>query len=133
MMIAHWKINLDIVSDTAIPNKRAEHFKMNLDYRDIMPISGTVLKRGSFTLNACGSVCVSDEFCQTIFYQRLTGNCFLYNSSIWERTPVKRENGTKIYELYCKSCMRIVFDIFYLHVYISWYNILFCVWVFVYS
>lgn len=56
MMIAHWKINLDIVSDTAITNKRAEHFKMNLDYRDILPISGTVLKRGTFTLNGCGSV-----------------------------------------------------------------------------
>eukprot|EP00105_Crassostrea_gigas_P039097 XP_019923245.1 PREDICTED: uncharacterized protein LOC105329423 [Crassostrea gigas] len=76
---------------------------MNLDYKDILPISGTVLKRGTFTLNGCGSVCISDEFCQTIFYQPLAGNCFLYNYSIGVHTPIKSENGTEIYEIY-SSC-----------------------------
>lgn len=119
------KIYLGIVSDTALTNKRAEHFKMNLDYKDILPISGTVLKRGTFTLNGCGSVCISDEFCQTIFYQPLAGNCFLYNYSIGEHTPIKSENGTEIYEIYCKSCMKIVFYIFYLHAQSSFFAISF--------
>lgn len=85
------------------------HFKINLDYKDVLPISGTVLQGGTFNLSACGNACVSDGSCQTFFYKSLTGQCFLYNLSFWKYTQMKTENGTGIYSMHC---MFFVFGLF---------------------
>lgn len=87
------------------------HFKINLDYKDVLPISGTVLQEGTFNLSACGNACVSDESCQTFFYKSLTEQCFLYNLSIWRYTKMKTENGTGIYNMHC---MFFVFGLFFI-------------------
>lgn len=93
-------MDLNIFLGTGIRNKTTVHFKKNLDYIDILPISGTVLQGGAFNLSACGNACVSDESCQTFFYKPLTGQCFLYNHYIWRYTPIKTENGTGVYNMH---------------------------------
>lgn len=98
-------------SGTGITNKTTVHFKINLDYKDVLPISGTVLQEGTFNLSACGNACVSDESCQTFFYKSLTEQCFLYNLSIWRYTKMKTENGTGIYNMHC---MFFVFGLFFI-------------------